>query len=86
MPKTSQRSKMTRATDPDAIRLGRLERGMSQRDVADALHRKYKVTVDGGQVSRIENGITHKPNPKLLHALCDFFGLPITYFDTDPPH
>jgi transcriptional regulator with XRE-family HTH domain len=86
MPKTASRAEMTQATHPDVIRLGRLERGMSQRDLADALRRKYKIKVESSQISRIERMQTTRPGKPLARALCKFFDLPITFFEPDPPH
>ena len=71
----------TRRTHPDAIRLARLQLGLSQREMVAELNRRYgPLRMD---YARIEKDHVRTPNPKTRQAFCDFFGLPLTYFDPD---
>lgn len=79
-PKAAGKS-ATRRTHPDAIRLARLQLGLSQREMVAELQRRYgPLRMD---YPRIEKDLVRSPNPKTRKALCDFFGLPVTYFDPD---
>lgn len=87
MPKTKRSgANMTQATHPDHLRLERLKRGMTQRALADELSRKYKIKVASSQIHRVEHNVTQYPAPPLRQALCDYFGLPLTFFKDYPPH
>lgn len=71
----------TRQTHPDAIWAARMELGLTQREMAAELNRRYgPLRMD---YPRIETDRVRSPNPKTRRALCDFFGLPITYFEPD---
>ena len=77
------RPSASREADPDAMRRGRLEAGLSLRDLRDELLKVYKVKIDHGQLSRLERGETRTPRPGVRKALCDYFELPYDYFDDE---
>lgn len=76
-------ARATRKTHPDAMRKARLELGLSLRGMVAELKRRYgdDLKIDNGNLSRIERGDVRRPHPDVRQALCDFYGLPITYFD-----